>query len=193
MIKKTITYPNAHGRLVTEDFHFNLTQFEAVELQVSRKGGFTETIEYLSKSGDKKEQLAVIKEVILASYGEVTGVDRHFVKKPEFADAFSHTEAFSILFFELFGDANKAAEFFNELMPAGSDATPQRPATQDHQQKAQSTFQRVDIPLESQSGVEIIRSEHDHQPRMSPASFQAMAPEDGAKFIREGGIIDPSL
>lgn len=187
MIKKTISYPNAHGRMVTEDFHFNLTQFEAVELQVSHKGGFTETLEYLSKSGEKKEQLAVIKEVILAAYGEVTGVDRHFVKKPEFADAFSHTEAFSILFFELFGDANKAAEFFNELIPAGTD-TSQRPATQDHQKKQESSFQRVDIPIE-QPGVEIIQ----HHPKMSPASFQAMAPEDAAQFIRNGGEIDPTL
>lgn len=188
MIKKTITFPNAHGRMVTEDFYFNLTKFEAIELQVSRKGGFTEVLEYLSQAGEKSEQLAVIKEVILASYGEVTGVDRHFVKKPEYADAFSHTEAFSILFFELFGDSNKAAEFFKALIPADTD-TSGRPATQDHQQKASSSFERVDIPL-STPGVEIIQ---EHHAKMSLASFQALANEDAQKFISEGGVIDPSL
>lgn len=197
MIKKTITYTDHTGRSLTEDFYFNLTQFEAVQLQVSRAGGFSETLEFLSKSGNQKEQLAVIKEVLLAAYGEVTGVSRHFVKTPEFAEAFSHTEAFSTLFFELFSDAARCAAFFDALMPVMSEQAyqaGQRPATQDHQTKAQPDFKTVEIPLAdepqqnqpSDGGVE-------HRPRMSPASFQALAPADAASFIRNGGEIDASL
>lgn len=141
MIKKTLQYVDIDGITREEDFYFNLTKAEALELQVSRHGGFSESIQAIIKSKDPKAILATIKEVILSAYGERAPESRHFIKKRETAEAFSHTEAFSNLFMELFTDKNKAAEFFNGLLPKDmqdeaklqAQGAPRQP--QDHQQK----------------------------------------------------------
>jgi len=43
-----------------------------------------------------------------------------FVKSQDLSDAFSQTEAYSLLFMELATEAEKAAEFINAIVPAPS-------------------------------------------------------------------------
>lgn len=196
MLKKTITWNDIDGRSCTEDFYFNFTKFEVVELQVSRKGGFAESLEYLSQGDDKKEELAVIKEIILKAYGQRGSDSRQFVKIPEQAEAFSHTEAFSNLFMELFSNTDKANKFFAELLPEDMRAEAEairaqreagyRPPTSDHQKKAEKPVEVVTTT----PGVEIIQ---EHHPRMSLDSFQALAPADQKEYIEKGGLLDAAL
>ena len=44
MVKKTITYKNYNGVEITEDFYFNLTEAEVMEMEMSTKGGLAEQL-----------------------------------------------------------------------------------------------------------------------------------------------------
>lgn len=121
MIKKTIKYTDYNGVERTEDYYFNLNKAEVIEMEVSVEGGYSELINRITKSDDIKEIVNVLKTIILKSYGEKSIDGKRFMKvddngKPLYRH-FEDTEAFVELYMELAGDANKAAEFVNAVIP----------------------------------------------------------------------------
>lgn len=117
MLKKKITYTDYNGVERTEEFLFNLTQAEVTEMELSTPGGLVETINKIVESKDGKEIIALFKEIILKSYGEKSPDGRRFVKSKELSEAFSQTEAYSILFMELATNAELSAAFVNAIVP----------------------------------------------------------------------------
>ena len=118
MIKKTVTYTNYNDEEVTEDFFFNLTKAELVELELSEKDGLAETLQAIVKEEDGKQIVEYFKKIILMGYGEKSSDGRRFIKNEALREEFSQTEAFSELFIELATDAGAAATFINGLVPA---------------------------------------------------------------------------
>ena len=53
MLKKTITYTDYNGMERTEDFYFNLTKAEVVEMQYSIGGGLKERLESIVNTKDQ--------------------------------------------------------------------------------------------------------------------------------------------
>lgn len=117
MLKKTISYVDYDGNDRTEDFWFNLSKAEIVELQLGITGGLTKTLEKIVQEKDNKRIVEYFKDIILRAYGEKSADGRRFVKSPELRDAFMQTEAYSELFMELSGNAKAAAEFINGVIP----------------------------------------------------------------------------
>ena len=122
MLKKTITYTDYNGMERTEDFYFNLNKAELMEMELSTAGGLTEMIKKITDTQDAPAIIKVFKDLILKAYGEKSLDGRLFVKKPELAEAFSQTEAYSQLFMELATNADEAAKFVNGIMPAQNNA-----------------------------------------------------------------------
>lgn len=118
MLAKNITYLDFDGKERTETFHFHMMQSEIVEMQVSKEEGYDEFIKRIMATEDKKELIALFKQIILMSYGVRSEDGRGFTKSPELSEAFSHTEAFSNLFMELATDADAAAKFIEGITPA---------------------------------------------------------------------------
>ena len=127
MLKKTIPYKDYNGVERVEDFYFNLSKAEAMEMELSISGGLTEMIRRIVAAQDTPTIIATFKEIILKAYGEKSPDGRRFIKSEELSKAFSETEAYSILYMELATDANAAAEFVNGIVPKDVDA----PATQE--------------------------------------------------------------
>lgn len=117
MLKKTITYTDYDGNERTEDFYFNLTKAELMELAFSEKGGLEKVIEKLAKEQDNKRIISLMKEIIDMSYGEKSLDGKRFMKSPEISKSFMETEAYSILFMELAQNENAAVEFVNGITP----------------------------------------------------------------------------
>lgn len=117
MLKKTITYTDYNGEERTEDFFFNLTRAEITEMELSKVGGFSETIQRITKAKDIPAIMEIFKELILKSYGEKSADGRRFIKSKELSEAFSQTEAYSNLFVELAEDSTAASAFVNGIMP----------------------------------------------------------------------------
>lgn len=122
MLKKTIKYEDYNGTQREEDFYFNLTKAEVMEMEMSTTGGLAEMIQNIVKAQDAPAIIKVFKDLILKAYGEKSADGKRFVKISEtgvpLSIAFSQTEAYSQLFMELATDAEAAANFVNGIIPA---------------------------------------------------------------------------
>ena len=117
MLKKTITYNDYDGNERTEDFYFNLTQAEILEMDLSASGGLEKLIQKIISEKNGEKIVKLFKEIILKSYGEKSLDGKRFIKNEELTEAFIQTEAYSQLFVELATDSDKAAEFVNGIIP----------------------------------------------------------------------------
>lgn len=118
MLKKTITYTDFNGVERTEDFWFNLSKAEIMEMEMGTTGGLTAMMQKIVSAQDVPSLIRVFKDFILKAYGEKSADGRRFVKSPELSEAFSQTEAYSELFIELATNAEAAAAFFNGVIPS---------------------------------------------------------------------------
>ena len=118
MIKKTITYTDYNGIERTEDFYFNLSKAEVMEMEMSTTGGLAERITRVVNAKDQPTIIKIFKELVLKAYGEKSADGKRFIKSDEIATAFSQTEAYSQLFMELATDADAASAFVNGIVPA---------------------------------------------------------------------------
>lgn len=117
MLKKTITYKTFDGVELTEDFFFNLTKAELMEMEMSTSGGMTGMINKIVAAQDAPAIIKIFKDLLLKSYGEKSPDGKRFIKSPELSEAFSQTEAYSILFMELATDADAASAFIKGIVP----------------------------------------------------------------------------
>ena len=124
MLKKKITYTDYNGTERTEDFYFNLTKAEIMEMELGTSGGLAEMIQRIVDAQDAPSIIKVFKDLILKAYGEKSPDGKRFIKSKEISESFSQTEAYSQLFMELATDSVAAAEFVNGIMPNMSDKAP---------------------------------------------------------------------
>lgn len=117
MIKKTVTYDDYNGFSRTEDFYFNLTKAEVMEMQLSTVGGLDTMLKKLVATNDMPSIIKVFKDLVLKAYGEKSPDGRRFIKNDELRSEFEQTEAYSIIFMELATDDKAAAEFINGIVP----------------------------------------------------------------------------
>lgn len=117
MLKKKITYTDYNGVERSEDFYFNLSKAELIEMELSEVGGYEAMVKRIVDAKDYKTLVAIFKELILKAYGEKSADGKRFVKSEELSNAFSQTEAYNQLFMELATDSKLAAEFVNGILP----------------------------------------------------------------------------
>ena len=113
MLKKTITYNDYNGNERTEDFYFNLTKAEIMEMELGTTGGLAEMLTRIVAAQDAPAIIKMFKDIVLKAYGEKSPDGKRFIKSEELSTAFSQTEAYSQLFMELATDADEAAKFIN--------------------------------------------------------------------------------
>ena len=118
MLKKTITYTDYNQVERTEDFYFNLTKAEVMEMEMSTSGGMAEMIQRIIAAQDSPAIIKIFKELVLKAYGQKSPDGKRFIKSDEISTAFAQTEAYSNLFMELATDADAAAKFVNGIIPA---------------------------------------------------------------------------
>lgn len=117
MLKETLTYTDYNGVERKEDFYFNLTKAEIMEMELSTAGGLTEMINKIVATQDGPAIIKVFKELILKAYGEKSPDGKRFVKSDEISAGFSQTEAYSDLFMRLATDTEYASKFVNGIIP----------------------------------------------------------------------------
>ena len=125
MLKKTITYVDYNGTERKEDFYFNLSKAEIMEMEMGTTGGMVEMINRIVAAQDAPAIIDVFKKMILRAYGEKSADGKRFIKSKELSEAFSQTEAYSQLFMELATDADAASKFVNGIVPAQETAVKQ--------------------------------------------------------------------
>lgn len=119
MYTKRIPYVDYNGEKREEDFRFNLTKAELVEMEMSTEGGIEEMMKRIIEAKNRPELIKVFKKLILDSYGEKSPDGKRFIKNDELKEAFSQTQAYSELFMLLSTNDEEAAAFINGIMPEG--------------------------------------------------------------------------
>lgn len=119
MFKKTVTYTDFNDVERTEDFFFNLTKAEVLEMQLGTAGGFSEMIQRVIDAKDTPQLIKIFKDLVLKAYGEKSPDGKRFVKSPEIAEAFSQTNAYSEIFMELATNDKEASAFVEGITPKG--------------------------------------------------------------------------
>lgn len=117
MLKKTITCTNFNGVETTEDYWFNLSESEILEMQLGTAGGLDESIKQIVAGMDLPSMVKFFKDFVLKSYGVKSPDGKRFIKNDEIREAFSQTNAYNKLFMELAFDDEAAAEFINGVIP----------------------------------------------------------------------------
>ena len=64
MLKKTITYTDYNGVERTEDFYFNLSKAEVMEMEMSTTGGLAEMINRIVAAQDAPAIIKIFKDLI---------------------------------------------------------------------------------------------------------------------------------
>ena len=118
MITKTIKYTDYNGVEREEDFRFNLSKAELVEMEMGVDGGLTSFINKVIKAKDSTSLVKLFKDLVLKAYGVKTEDGKRFMKSEEIAREFSETEAYSQLFMELAFDDKAAIEFIEGIIPS---------------------------------------------------------------------------
>jgi hypothetical protein len=116
MLKKTIKYTDYNDVERTEDFYFNFSEAELMEMAAGQNE-FQESVQKMMATTDKTELFTESKKLILMSIGKRTP-DGRFEKSDEIRREFESSAAFSALFVELGSQDGAAAIFVNGIMPA---------------------------------------------------------------------------
>jgi hypothetical protein len=120
MLKKTVTYEDYNGVEHTEDFYFNLTKVECMELEYGF--GADETlsgsIQTLINAGDMATVIKTIKKIVLTSYGIKSPDGKRFIKNDTIRTEFEENPAFEQIYWELVTNSEKAADFLTGIMPS---------------------------------------------------------------------------
>lgn len=119
MLCKKIKYTDYNGTEREEEFYFNLNKAEVMKW-LTTNGAYTidAVLKKLVETENVKDMVGEFEFLIQTAYGERSLDGKTFDKSPEILRKFVNSEAYSELFMELVGDANKAAEFFNGVLPA---------------------------------------------------------------------------
>lgn len=120
MLKKTITYTDYDGNERIEDFYFNLSKAELMEMNFNTEGGMEKTIKRIVDTKDVKQLIEIFKDIILKAYGEKSDDGKRFIKVRDghkLCEDFAQTEAYSELFMELASNDELASDFINGIIP----------------------------------------------------------------------------
>lgn len=130
MLKETVTYEDFNGNMITEDFYFNLTQVELIEMSMELPDGAAEAVgndpsnieegaalALLEKLGNKGI-LDFMKRLLLKAYGVKSEDGKRFQKSPELSKEFSETLAFDNLLIALLSDETRGNRFITGIIPA---------------------------------------------------------------------------
>ena len=119
MVKKTIKYSDYNGKEREEDFYFNLSKVELLEMEMSTEGGLENKIKKIVESNNKYDIIKYFKDIIRQSYGKKSEDGKRFIKDPKDFEEFAQTEAYVNLFMELATNSDAAANFINGIIPQG--------------------------------------------------------------------------
>lgn len=117
MLKKIIAFEDYDGNKREEDFYFNLSKAELIEMYASVSGGFDNELKALVSAQNQPELMKRFKKIIMESYGVKSADGRRFVKSKDLSEEFEQTEAYTNLLMELLSSPDAAAAFINGIMP----------------------------------------------------------------------------
>lgn len=98
MFKHNIKYTDYNGQERNEQFYFNLSKAELMEMELSTQAGVEEMIRMMIATNDNAKIVQTFKDLILKSYGIKSEDGKRFIKSQELREQFEQSEAYSEFF-----------------------------------------------------------------------------------------------
>lgn len=117
MVKKTIVYNDLNGNQLTDDFYFNISKAELIDMQIEDES-FQAKIQRIVDTKDDRRLQKLVSELIDKSFGVRSSDGIEFLKGDEYLRHFKATDAYNNLRVELATDADKLTEFVKGIMPS---------------------------------------------------------------------------
>lgn len=115
MFKHVIKYDDFDGNTYEEEFCFNISKGEIVEMELSEEGGLEGLIDKMIKEKDRKKLVELFRALIEKSVGIKEG--KRFVKNDEIRRDFMESNAYSEFLIELLSNEKIRAAFVLEAFP----------------------------------------------------------------------------
>jgi hypothetical protein len=116
MFKHTIKYTDYNGVEREEQFFFNLSKAELMEMELSTQAGVEEMIRMMIATNDNAKITQTYKNLILKSYGIKSEDGRRFINSQQLIEEFEQSEAYSELFMELLSNNKLQQDFINGII-----------------------------------------------------------------------------
>lgn len=117
MLKETIKYRDFNGVEREEDFYFNLSETEVIEMAATADGDLAEELKKMVASNDGGRIMKTFKDLVARAYGIKSADGKRFEKSAEISKAFFETNAYNQLFMRLVTDPDYAARFIAGIIP----------------------------------------------------------------------------
>ena len=127
MLTKKIKYTDYNGVEREENFTFNLSKADILEMELSAEGGLDQKLKRIAERLNGPEIMAEFKNIIMKAYCVKSDDGRRLIKSKELSEEFTQTEAYSELLMELLSDSNAAADFMKAIVPKVDQSVPAPP------------------------------------------------------------------
>lgn len=115
MLKKTVTFEDFNGVSHTEDFYFNLSKKELMEVAIRDR--LMENIERIQAEKDNAKIFKAMSNIILMAYGKKSHDGRLFIKSDDVVEDFRWSGAFDEVVFSVVQSPEEASEFIRNVVP----------------------------------------------------------------------------
>lgn len=119
MRKQLITYTNFNGIEVSDEFCFNLTKTEVIEMELGES--FSRALSLISEGSSPALIIRTFHRILEAAYGVISEDGSKFRKSKEAWLEFKQSAAYDAFFMRFVTDAKMAGEFISGIMPADLD------------------------------------------------------------------------
>lgn len=118
MLIHPISYTDYNGQDRTENFYFNLTKSELIEMDAMLPGGMEETFKLIREKNDIPALMQAFKTILLKSYGIKHADGKRFEKSEEISRAFEQSPAYDEFFMQLVtDDGEMSSAFIKGILP----------------------------------------------------------------------------
>lgn len=117
MIKKTVTYEDYNGKTRTEEYLFDLSEAEIIDMEMESETSLSDQLKQLVKEEDQRGIYRFFKDLVRKSYGVKSADGRRFEKSQQLIDEFVQTRAYVKIFTSLSLNADEAAAFVKGVLP----------------------------------------------------------------------------
>lgn len=117
MYKEKFKYTDYNGVEREEDFYFDLSEAEVMEMDLITPGGLGQMLQNIVDANDAAGMITEFKKILLKAYGEKSPDGKRFVKNETTQNNFMYSPVYSTMFMKLATDAEYASNFINAVVP----------------------------------------------------------------------------
>ena len=118
MLKIPVKYKDFNDEEQEEVLYFHLSKVDIIRLEVKHPGGLKQALENIIAAEDGTVIMNELEGIFKASYGKKSPDGRKHVKNDEIWEDFASSNAYEAFFMKMVLDAELAANFIQQVVPA---------------------------------------------------------------------------